>query len=78
MYFLGIDIGSSFLKSSVLNLSDRRVEESGSLPTPPFADLPAARREIPVQKGHIKIPGGKCQSERNSHMAASADNYNPV
>ena len=28
MYFLGIDIGSSFLKSSVLNLSDRRVEES--------------------------------------------------
>ena len=48
MYFLGIDIGSSFLKSSVLNLSDRRVEESGSLPTPPFADLPAARREIPV------------------------------
>ena len=44
MYFLGIDIGSSFLKSSVLNLSERKIEASGSLPTPPFAELPPARR----------------------------------
>ena len=48
MYFLGIDIGSSFLKSSVLNLSERKIEASGSLPTPPFAELPPARREIPI------------------------------
>lgn len=38
MYFLGIDIGSSFLKSYVLDLENKKVTAGGNIPTPPFTD----------------------------------------
>ena len=49
MYVLGIDVGSSFLKSSILNLRDLRVEGSSSLPTPAFLPLAPERKEIPME-----------------------------
>ena len=48
MYMLGIDVGSTFLKSSVLELERRTVAQTRSIPTPEFADRSAREREIPM------------------------------
>lgn len=50
MYMLGIDVGSSFLKSSVLNLEEMRVEDTCSVPTPGFLKLSPEKKEIPMEE----------------------------
>ncbi len=48
MYMLGVDVGSSFLKSSVLDLENMAVEDARIVPTPDFKDISGDRREIPI------------------------------
>ncbi|MBE5996124.1 MAG: hypothetical protein E7240_02065 [Lachnospiraceae bacterium] len=55
MKFLGIDVGSTFLKSSVLDLEEGKVRGAAGAPTPAFAEadlqgrkLDPARKEIPM------------------------------
>ncbi|MBQ6469072.1 MAG: hypothetical protein IJJ50_03350 [Lachnospiraceae bacterium] len=57
MNFLGIDVGSTFLKCSVLNLTEGTAAEASGTPTPAFAktDLSGAKlspacREIPMEQ----------------------------
>ena len=57
MYFLGIDVGSSFLKSAILDLDAKKVVDSGRAPAPAFARtartgaaLLPENREIPIEE----------------------------
>ena len=50
MRYLGIDIGSSFLKSAVLDTDQMRVLDAESVPTPAFKALGPNRREIPMAR----------------------------
>ena len=48
MYILGLDIGSSFLKSSILDLTNCRIFNTTRLPTPDFLPLPTCQKEISI------------------------------
>lgn len=50
MYMLAIDVGSSFLKSAILDLDGKRILQGDSSPTPGFVTLPPERKEIPMDK----------------------------
>ena len=50
MYILGLDIGSSFLKSCILDLTNRRTFDATRLPTPDFLPLPSCQKEIPIRR----------------------------
>ena len=54
MKFLGIDVGSSFLKSSLLDLDEGKVMEASGAPTPAFAKTDLAGR--PLGEGCREIP----------------------
>lgn len=49
MYILGLDIGSSFLKSSILDLTNHHIFDTSQLPTPDFLPLPSCQKEIPIR-----------------------------
>ncbi len=46
---LGIDIGSTFIKSSILDLETLSIQHSSSVPTPDFIDKSGYTREIPIE-----------------------------
>ncbi|MCI8648879.1 MAG: hypothetical protein HFG20_02065 [Anaerotruncus sp.] len=49
MYILGIDVGSSFLKSSILDLEGFCIRDTHSTPTPAFLEPASERKEIPMK-----------------------------
>ena len=57
MQIFGIDIGSSYIKTSILNLERGTVEETQILPTPDFKDKRGYLREIPINDLMLAVKG---------------------
>ena len=49
-YYLGIDIGTTYVKSALLNLDERRLEEIQRFPTPMAEDVTGEVYEIPMER----------------------------
>ncbi len=49
MAVLGIDIGSTYIKFSILDLETQAIQSAAHIPTPDFIDKTGLNREIPIQ-----------------------------
>ncbi len=73
MKFLGIDVGSTFLKSSILDLETGEVLEAASAPTPAFAETDPAGN--PLGQGRREIPMDRLAQAVKALIDAAAEKY---
>lgn len=55
MYILGIDIGSSFLKASILDLEKKEIGKSQTVPTPGFLEENSIKKELSMEKLVLEV-----------------------